>query len=79
MRAPLTTRPGATLAPAAAPAANGRSIGGTTPAGYSDDLWVVIVEIDRTETGSSAQNDRGSFTLTAKDDEWRPNTLVPCP
>ena len=50
-----------------------RTDGGTTPA--NDDM-VVIVEIDRTETGSRAQNDRGSFTLTAKDARGGPTGSV---
>ena len=45
----------------------------TTPA---DGEKVVIVEIDRTETGSRAQNDRGSFTLTARDDRGGPTGTV---
>ena len=35
----------------------------------ADGEQVVIVEIDRTESGSRAHGDRGSFTLTARDDE----------
>ena len=35
----------------------------------ADGEKVVIVEIDRTESGSRAHGDRGSFTLTARDDE----------
>ena len=42
----------------------GRTVG-TTPSGATDDSWVVIVEIDRTDRNT--QDDRGSFTLTARD------------
>ncbi|MYI36480.1 MAG: hypothetical protein F4118_08610 [Acidimicrobiaceae bacterium] len=60
---------------------------GTFGTGYTDRLvgsagapadgeQVVIVEIDRTETGSRAQNDRGSFTLTARDDRGGPTGTV---
>ena len=51
----------------------GRTIG-TAPADANDDLWVVIVEIDRTERNT--QGDRGSFTLTAKDDDDATATAV---
>ena len=38
---------------------------GTAPTAATDDSWVVIVEIDRTDRNT--QGDRGSFTLTARD------------
>ena len=43
----------------------GRTVG-AAPTGAADDLWVVIVEIDR--TNRNTQDDRGSFTLTARDE-----------
>ena len=42
----------------------GRTVG-TAPTGATDDSWVVIVEIDRSDRNT--QGDRGSFTLTARD------------
>ena len=51
----------------------GRMIG-SAPADANDDLWAVIVEIDRTERNT--QGDRGSFTLTAKDDDDATATAV---
>ncbi|MXW46496.1 MAG: cadherin repeat domain-containing protein [Gammaproteobacteria bacterium] len=42
----------------------GRQVG-TAPTGATDDSWVVIVEIDRTDRNT--QGDQGSFTLTARD------------
>ena len=53
--------------------ATGRTIG-TAPEDANDDLRVVIVEIDRTER--NAQGDRGSFTLTAEDDDGAKGTAV---
>ena len=55
--------------------ATGRTVG-TAPADGNDDTWVVVVEIDRTGQ-NNGQGDRGSFTLTAKDDRGGPTgTLV---
>ena len=45
--------------------ATGRTVG-AAPASATDDLNVVIVEIDR--TNRNTQDDRGSFTLTARDE-----------
>ena len=51
----------------------GREVG-TAPASDTDDLMVVIVEIDRTKRNT--QDDRGSFTLTARDENGATGTLV---
>ncbi|MCY3773312.1 MAG: hypothetical protein OXG98_15000, partial [Gemmatimonadetes bacterium] len=53
--------------------ATGRTVG-TAPADANDELWVVIVEIDRTERNT--QGDRGSIRLTAKDDNGLTGTAV---
>ncbi len=44
----------------------------------NDDTWVVIVEIDRTGS-NNGQGDRGSFTLTAKDDRGGPTGTLTVP
>ena len=43
---------------------------GTAPVDANDNSWVVVVEIDRTDRNT--QGDRGSFTLTARDDRGGP-------
>ena len=53
--------------------ATGRTVG-TDPTGSTDDVMVVIVEIDRTERNT--QGDRGSFTLTAEDENGATGTAV---
>ena len=51
----------------------GRQVG-TAPSGDADDLWVVIVEIDRTDRNT--QGDKGSFTLTARDEGGATGTVT---
>ena len=51
----------------------GREIG-ADPADANDDLFVVVVEIDRTDR--NMQGDKGSFTLTARDDDGATATLT---
>ena len=53
--------------------ATGRPIG-TAPTDANDDSWVVVVEIDRSDRNT--QGDRGSFTLTARDDRGGPTGSV---
>ena len=50
----------------------GRTVG-AAPASAADDLWVVIVEVDRTTRNT--QGDKGSFTLTARDENGATATL----
>ena len=51
----------------------GRAVGGAP----DDNDIVVVVEIDRTTaTGSTGQGDRGSFTLTARDDDGLTTTAT---
>ena len=52
------------------------ALGDGPPSSSNRDPWVVIVEIDRTGS-NDGQGDKGSFTLTAKDDRGGPmSTLV---
>ena len=50
----------------------GRTVG--TDPGDNDDVWVMVVEIDRTKRNN--QDDRGSFTLTARDDDGASTTVT---
>ena len=51
----------------------GRTVG-AAPASATDDLNVVIIEIDR--TNRNTQDDRGSFTLTARDENGTTGTVT---